>query len=168
MEVEGHEEALMDVVVFCKARPTAPEVLLAITIIPHFYLIWDASARLLAKDSLSQLAAIHKFGKVHRQTLNLMTLPQGNAEKRENARRSSGKRKEQKKEEQQDLVQCQPPWACSYYQVDGRGDASLEHPTKYRWQREWPCSYFCYHEGDLDLVAPPEIQGSAENLQHLP
>jgi hypothetical protein len=90
MEVEGHEEALMDVVVFRKARPTAPEVLLAITIIPHFYLIRDASARLLAKDSFSHFTAIHKFGKIHQQALDLMTLPQGNAEKRENARRSSG------------------------------------------------------------------------------
>jgi hypothetical protein len=52
--------------------------------------------------------------------------------------------------------------------VDGRGGVSLEHPTKYRRRQEWFCSYFCYHEGDPDLVAPPEIQGSDENLQHLP
>jgi hypothetical protein len=35
MEVEGHEEALMDVVVFCKPRPATLKVLFAVAIIPN-------------------------------------------------------------------------------------------------------------------------------------
>jgi hypothetical protein len=90
MEVEGHEEALVDVMIFCKLRPAAPEVLFAVAIIPHLHLIWDAAARLLAKNSLSQFASIHKIGETQRQALNLATLRHGNAEKGENWRRSSG------------------------------------------------------------------------------
>jgi hypothetical protein len=90
MEVEGHEEALVDVVVFCKSRPAAPEVLLAAAVIPHFHLIWDTIARLLAKNSLSQFTSIHKISEIQRQALNLMALRHGNAEKGEDLRRSSG------------------------------------------------------------------------------
>jgi hypothetical protein len=53
VEIEGHEEALMDVVVFCKLRPAAPQVLLAIAILPHLHLVRDTTARLLAENSLS-------------------------------------------------------------------------------------------------------------------
>jgi hypothetical protein len=66
VEVEGHEEALMDVVVFCELRPATPKVLFTVAIIPHFYLVWDATARLLAKNRLSQLAPIHEVGEVQR------------------------------------------------------------------------------------------------------
>jgi hypothetical protein len=90
VEVEGHEEALMDVVVFRKARPPAPEVLFAVAIVPHLHRVRDTSARLLAKNSLSQLATIHKLGEIQRQALNLTALPHGNAEKGEDSRRSSG------------------------------------------------------------------------------
>jgi hypothetical protein len=90
MEVEGHEEALVDVVIFCKSRPAAPEVLLAIAVIPHLHFIWDTTARLLAKNSFSQFAFIHKIGEIQRQALNLTALRHGNAEKGEDLRRSSG------------------------------------------------------------------------------
>jgi hypothetical protein len=90
MEVEGHEEALVDVVIFCKSRPAAPEVLLAIAVVPHLHFIWDTTTRLLAKNSLSQFASIHKIGEIQRQALNLMALRHGNAEKGEDLRRSSG------------------------------------------------------------------------------
>jgi hypothetical protein len=89
MEVKGHEEALLDVVIFCKSRPAAPEVLFAIAIIPHLHLIGDATARLLAKNSLSQFASIHEIGKIQWQALNLTALRHGNAEERENLGRSS-------------------------------------------------------------------------------
>jgi hypothetical protein len=90
VEVEGHEEALMDVVVFYKLRPAAPEVLLAVAIIPHLHLVRDTSARLFAKNSLSQFAPIRKLGEIQRQALNLTALRHGNAEKGEDLRRSSG------------------------------------------------------------------------------
>jgi hypothetical protein len=78
MEVEGHEEALMDVVVLSKLRLATPEVLLAVAIIPHFHLVWDATARLFAENRLSQFAAIHKLRKIQRQELNLTALRHGN------------------------------------------------------------------------------------------
>jgi hypothetical protein len=90
VEVEGHEEALVDVVVFYKLRPAAPEVLLAVAIIPHLHLVRDTTARLLAKNSLSQFAPIHKLGEIQRQALNLTALRHGNAKEGEDLRRSSG------------------------------------------------------------------------------
>jgi hypothetical protein len=63
VEVEGHEEALMNVVVFCKLRPATPQVLLTVAIIPHLHLVRDTIARLLAENSLSQFASIHKLVK---------------------------------------------------------------------------------------------------------
>jgi hypothetical protein len=51
--VEGHEEALVEVVVFCKLRPTTLEVLLAIAIIPNLYFVWSPSARLFTKNLFS-------------------------------------------------------------------------------------------------------------------
>jgi hypothetical protein len=89
VEVEGHEEALVDVVVFCKLRPAAPQVLLAVAIIPNLYLIWRTTARLFAENRLSQFAPIHKLGEIQRQTLNLAALRHDNAEEREDPGRSS-------------------------------------------------------------------------------
>jgi hypothetical protein len=66
MEVEGHDEALMDVVVFSKPRPATSEVLLAVAIIPHLHLIGDATARLFTENCLSQFVAIHKIRKIQR------------------------------------------------------------------------------------------------------
>jgi hypothetical protein len=92
VKVESHEEALMNVVVFCKSRPVAPEVLLAVAVIPHLHFIWDTTARLLAKNSLSQFATIHKIGEIQWQALNLTALRHCNAEKGENLRRRSRRR----------------------------------------------------------------------------
>jgi hypothetical protein len=89
VEVKGHEEALVDVVVFCKVRPAAPQVLLAIAIVPNLYLVWGTTARLFAENSLSQFATIHKLGEIQRQALNLVALRHGNAEEREDPGRSS-------------------------------------------------------------------------------
>jgi hypothetical protein len=90
MEVEGHEEALVKVMIFCKSRPAAPEVLLAVAVVPNLHLIRDATARLLAKNSLSQFTPIHKIGEIQRQALNFTALRHGNAEKGEDLGRSSG------------------------------------------------------------------------------
>jgi hypothetical protein len=39
VEVKGHKEALVDVVVFCELRPATLKVLLAVAIIPHLHLV---------------------------------------------------------------------------------------------------------------------------------
>jgi hypothetical protein len=89
VEVEGHEEALMDVVVFCELRPATPKVLFAVAIIPHFHLVWDATARLFAENRLSQFAPIHEVGKAQRQALNLAAMRHGDAEERKDLGRCS-------------------------------------------------------------------------------
>jgi hypothetical protein len=53
VDVEGHKEALVDVVVFCKLRPATPQVLLAVTIIPNLYFIGSTTARLFTENRLS-------------------------------------------------------------------------------------------------------------------
>jgi hypothetical protein len=83
MEVESHEEALMDVMVLSKLRPAAPKILLAIAVIPYLHLVWDATARLFMENRLSQFAAIHKLCKIQRQALNLTALRHGNTEEEE-------------------------------------------------------------------------------------
>jgi hypothetical protein len=94
VEVEGHEEALMDVVVFCKLRPAALKVLFAVAIIPHLHLVWDTIARLFTENRLSQFAAIHELGKIQRQALNLTTLRYANAkEGKDMGRRSRSSRR---------------------------------------------------------------------------
>jgi hypothetical protein len=89
MEVEGHEEALMDVVVFCKLRPATLKVLLAVAIIPNLHFVWSPTARLFAENRFSQFSPIHELGEIQRQTLNLAALRHGNAEERKDSGRSS-------------------------------------------------------------------------------
>jgi hypothetical protein len=52
--------------------------------------------------------------------------------------------------------------------VDGRGGILPERPMMILRRPKLCCSYFYSHEGDHDLVVPPEIQGFDENLQYLP
>jgi hypothetical protein len=80
---------LVDVVVFCKLRPAAPQVLLAVTIVPNLHLVWGTTARLFTENCLSQFAPIHELGEIQRQALNLTALCHGNAEEREDLGRSS-------------------------------------------------------------------------------
>jgi hypothetical protein len=51
MEVESHEEALMEVVVLCKLRLAAREVLLTGAIVPNFHFIGSSSPRVFAKNN---------------------------------------------------------------------------------------------------------------------
>jgi hypothetical protein len=60
------------------------------------------------------------------------------------------------------LEQHQSPWACSYYQVDGRGGVLLEQPMMILQWPELCYSYFYSHEDDHDLVVLLENQGSGE------
>jgi hypothetical protein len=88
VEVEGHEEALVDIVVFCKLRPATLQVLLAVTIIPNLHIVWSPTARLFAENRFSQFSHIHELGEIQRQALNLTALCHGNAEKGKDSGRS--------------------------------------------------------------------------------
>jgi hypothetical protein len=88
MEVESHEEALVEVMVFCKLRPAAFEVLLTGTIIPNLHFIWSSSTRLFTENLFPQFSPIHELGKIQRQVLNLMALHVGDAKERKYSRQS--------------------------------------------------------------------------------
>jgi hypothetical protein len=64
--VEGHEEALVEVVVFCKLRLATLEVLFAVAIIPNLHFVRSTSTRLLAKNRFSQFSPIHELGEIQR------------------------------------------------------------------------------------------------------
>jgi hypothetical protein len=66
MEVESHEKTLMEVMVLCKLRPAALEVLFTGAIIPDFYFIGSSSPRVLTKNSFPQFSSIHELGKIQR------------------------------------------------------------------------------------------------------
>jgi hypothetical protein len=80
MVVEGHEETLMEVMVFCKLRLATLEVHLAIPVIPDLYFIGSSSPRVFAKNYFSQLSPIHEIGKLQWHPLNLTALSAGDAE----------------------------------------------------------------------------------------
>jgi hypothetical protein len=95
MEVESHEEALVEVVVFCKLRLAALEILLAGAVVPNFHFIWSSSTRLFTKNRFSQFSPIHELGKIQWQALNLMALRVGDAKERKypgRSRRSTRRR----------------------------------------------------------------------------
>jgi hypothetical protein len=50
MVIEDHEKPLVEVVVFCKMGPATPEVHLAVSVVPHLYLVGSSSSRVFAKD----------------------------------------------------------------------------------------------------------------------
>jgi hypothetical protein len=78
--VEEHEKPLMEVMVFRKLGPAAPEVHLATSIIVHLHLIGTFSPRLFMENCFMKLAPIHELGEFQRNTLYLMTLSTGDAE----------------------------------------------------------------------------------------
>jgi hypothetical protein len=66
VEVESHEKALMEVVVLCKLRPAALEVLLTGAIVPDLHFIGSSSPRVFTKNCLPQFLPIHKLGEFQR------------------------------------------------------------------------------------------------------
>jgi hypothetical protein len=60
VEVEGHEEALLDVVVFCKLRPATPQVLFVVTIIPN---LPDCSRRTASRSSRPSMNFVKLSGR---------------------------------------------------------------------------------------------------------
>jgi hypothetical protein len=61
-EVRSHKEALMEVMVLCKLRPAALEVLLTGAVIPNLHFIGSSSPRVFTKNRLLQFSAVHKLG----------------------------------------------------------------------------------------------------------
>jgi hypothetical protein len=69
----------VEVMVFCKLRPTALEVLLAGAFVPNLHFVWISSTRLFTKNCFSQFSPIHELGKIQWQALNLAALRIGDA-----------------------------------------------------------------------------------------
>jgi hypothetical protein len=57
-----HKEALMEVMVLCKLRLAALEVLLTGAVVPDLHFIGSPSPRVFTKNSFPQFSPIHKFG----------------------------------------------------------------------------------------------------------
>jgi hypothetical protein len=80
--VEEHENPLMEVMVFRKLGPAAPEVHLAASIIVHLHLVGSSSPRLFTKNGFTKLVPIHELGEFQWNTPYLTTLSAGDAEER--------------------------------------------------------------------------------------
>jgi hypothetical protein len=85
-EVEGHEEALVEVIVFCKLRPATLQVHLTGPIVPDLHFIGSSSPRVFTKNRLPQFSPIHKIGELQWHPLNLTALSVGDAEEGVNSR----------------------------------------------------------------------------------
>jgi hypothetical protein len=72
--VEGHEETLMEVMIFCKLRPATLEVHLPVSIVLDLHFVGSSSSRVFTKNCFSQLPSIHELGELQRYPLNLATL----------------------------------------------------------------------------------------------
>jgi hypothetical protein len=66
VEVESHEEALVEVMVFCKLRLAALEVLLTGAVVPDLHFIGSSSPRVFMKNRFPQFSLIHKLGEFQR------------------------------------------------------------------------------------------------------
>jgi hypothetical protein len=80
MVIEDHEKPLVEVVVFRKMGLATPEVHLAVSIVPHLYLVGSSSSRVFVKDCFTKFPPIHELSKFQRHPLNLTTLSTGDAE----------------------------------------------------------------------------------------
>jgi hypothetical protein len=80
MVIEDHEKPLVEVVVFCKMGPATPEVHLAISIVPHLYLVGSPSSRVFMKNSFTKFLPIHEFSKLQRHPLNFTAFSAGDTE----------------------------------------------------------------------------------------
>jgi hypothetical protein len=78
--VEGHEEPLVEVMVFHKLGPATPEVHLSISIIPYLYFIGSSFSRVFTENCFTKFPPIRDLGKVQWHPLNLTALGAGDAE----------------------------------------------------------------------------------------
>jgi hypothetical protein len=80
MVIKDHEKPLVEVVVFCKMGLSTPEIHLAVSVVPHLYLIGSSSSRVFAKDCFTKFPPIHELSKFQWHPLNLTALRVGDAE----------------------------------------------------------------------------------------
>jgi hypothetical protein len=66
VKVESHKEAMMEVMVLCKLRPAAVEILLTGAIVPDLHFIGSSSPRVFTKNRFPQFSPVHKLGKFQR------------------------------------------------------------------------------------------------------
>jgi hypothetical protein len=57
---------LMEVMVLCKLRPAALEVLLTGGIVPNLHFLGSSSPRVFTKNRLPQFSPVHKLGEFQR------------------------------------------------------------------------------------------------------
>jgi hypothetical protein len=62
VKVKSHKEALMEVMVLCKLRPAALEVLLTGTVVPDLHFIGSSSPGVFIKNRFPQFSPVHKLG----------------------------------------------------------------------------------------------------------
>jgi hypothetical protein len=87
MEIEGHEEPLMEVMILHKSRPATLEELFTGAVVPHLHFVWGSSTRVFVKNCFTQFSPIHEFGKFQWQALNFAALRVADAEERIDSRR---------------------------------------------------------------------------------
>jgi hypothetical protein len=80
VKVESHEEALVEVRVFCKLRPAVLEVHLASPVVPDLHFIGSSFPRMFMKNHFPQFSPVHKLGELQWHPLNLTALSTGDAE----------------------------------------------------------------------------------------
>jgi hypothetical protein len=80
VEVESHEETLVEVMIFCKLRPAALEVHLTGPVVLDLHFIGSSSPRVFTKNRFPHLSPVHKLGKLQRHPLNVAALSAGDAE----------------------------------------------------------------------------------------
>jgi hypothetical protein len=80
MEVESHEETLVEVMILCKLQPAALEVHLAGAVVLDLHFIGSSSPRVFTKNRFPQFLPIHEIGELQRHPLNLTALSAGDAE----------------------------------------------------------------------------------------
>jgi hypothetical protein len=80
MVIEDHEKPLVEVAVFCKMGLATPKVHLAVSVVPHYYLVGSSSSRVFVKDCFMKFPPIHELSKFQRHPLNLTALSGDDAE----------------------------------------------------------------------------------------
>jgi predicted component of type VI protein secretion system len=76
------KKPLVEVMIFSKLGPAAPEMHLSASIIVNLHFIGSSSPRLFAKNCFTKLTPIHELGEFQWHTLYLTALRTSDAEKR--------------------------------------------------------------------------------------
>jgi hypothetical protein len=63
MEIKGHEEPLMEVMILRKSRLAALEELFTGAIVPHLHFVWGSATRVFMENCFTQFSPIHEFSK---------------------------------------------------------------------------------------------------------